>query len=134
MKLWLQLLIVAYILSMVNSVHTFVSKGRRPSKYKAQMFYYGVPEKIQALQIPEKCSNKSSKGGKGKMSSTYVLSYKSEPVEVKPMETKPVNSGPEVIKPAEVNWLILNRLRLNLMKSNLSNLNLPSLSCQRLIQ
>ena len=36
------------------------------------------------------------------MSSTYVLSYKSEPVEVKPMETKPGDIGPEGIKPIGV--------------------------------
>ena len=59
---------------MVNSVPTLASKEMRPSKYKAELFYCRIQGRIQVLQIAEKCSNKSSKGGKGKLSRTYVLS------------------------------------------------------------
>ena len=38
------------------------------------MFDFGVPGKIQVLQIPEKCCEDSNKEGMGLLRRTYVLS------------------------------------------------------------
>ena len=74
MKTWVQILITACILSMVSLVPTLTNKEKRPSKYKAQLFDWGVPGKIQVLQIPEKCSEDSNEGGTDPLRRTYVLS------------------------------------------------------------
>ena len=74
MQTWVQILITAFILSMVSSAPTLKNKEKRPSKYKVQPFDCGVPGKIQILQIPEKCSKDSNNGGTGRLRRTYVLS------------------------------------------------------------
>ena len=45
-----------------------------PSKYSEQLFDCGVPGKIQLLQIPETCEEKSEEGEKATLRETYVLS------------------------------------------------------------
>ena len=45
-----------------------------PSKYSAQLFDCGVPGKIQLLQIPETCEERSEEGEKATLQETYVLS------------------------------------------------------------
>ena len=66
----IHMLVAACIMSMVSSVPTILSKEERPSKYKAQLFDFGIPGKIQVLQIPETCSEDSNKGGTSPMRKT----------------------------------------------------------------
>ena len=64
------------------------------------------------MQIPEKFSNKSSEGGKSKLSRKYVLSPNSEPIDAKPMETKPVDISPEGIKPTGVELIGMEHVEI----------------------
>ena len=45
-----------------------------PSKYSVQLFDCGVPGKIQMLQIPETCEDKSTERERAQLRETYVLS------------------------------------------------------------
>ena len=74
MQTWMQVLITACILSMVSSAPTLTNREQRPSKYKAQLFDWGVPGKIHVLPIPERRCKDSNKEGTGPLRKTYVLS------------------------------------------------------------
>ena len=45
-----------------------------PSKYSAQLFDCGVPGKIQLLQIPETCEDRSAEIERDTLRETYILS------------------------------------------------------------
>ena len=45
-----------------------------PSEYSAQLFNCGVPGKIQLLQIPETCEERSEEGEKATLRETFVMS------------------------------------------------------------
>ena len=68
------MLVSACILSMVNSIPMILSKEKRLSKNKAQLFDCRVPGKMQVLQIPETCSEDSNGGEATLLRKTYVLS------------------------------------------------------------
>ena len=51
-------------------------KEQRPSKCTAQLFDWGVPGKIQLLQIPETCYDGSKEGEMALLQETYVLSHR----------------------------------------------------------
>ena len=68
------MLISTCIWSMMESTLMMLNKEQRPIRYTAQLFYCGVPGKIQLLQIPETCDEGSKEGEMAPLSETYFLS------------------------------------------------------------
>ena len=74
MKGALIMMISIYIWSLGQTNPMDKIREPLPSKYSAQLFDCGVPGKIQLLQIPETCEERSEEGEKATLRETYVLS------------------------------------------------------------
>ena len=74
MKGALIIMISTYVWSLGQTNPMDKIREPLPSKYSAQLFNCGVPGKIQLLQVPETCEEKSEEGEKVTLRETYVLS------------------------------------------------------------
>ena len=70
----LLVLISAYVWNQGQASPLVGDNQPLPSKYSVQLFDCGVPGKIQMLQIPETCEDKSTERERAQLRETYVLS------------------------------------------------------------
>ena len=74
MQVALLVLISTYVWNQGQATPMVGDTKSLPSKYSAQLFYCGVPGKIQLLQIPETCEDRSAEFERERLRETYVLS------------------------------------------------------------
>ena len=74
MKVALLVLIWTYVWNQGQENPMVGDNKPLPSKYSAQLFDCGVPGKIQTLQIPETCEDRSAELERETLRETYVLS------------------------------------------------------------
>ena len=74
MKVALLMMISTYVWNLGQANPMAGDKKPLPSKYSAQLFDCGVPGKIQLLQIPETCEDRSTEIEREILRETYVLS------------------------------------------------------------
>ena len=73
MKVALLVMISTYVWNQGQANPMVGDKKLLPSKYSAQLLDCGVPRKIQLLQIPETCEDRSVEIEREILRETYVL-------------------------------------------------------------